>query len=69
MMLDFKAYATRAIRLNDEPQVAAIKYWTRHGSTKYLWTQQSIDAAIKYVRDGQGKMMAFGATVQQSLEH
>jgi len=68
MMVDFKAYATRAMRLCDEPQTTATKYWTQHGSTKYLWTRRRVAAAIRYVRDGQGRIMAFGTMCKQSPE-
>lgn len=30
------------------------KLWTRHGSTRYLWNEASVEAACRYVRDGQG---------------
>ena len=39
------------------------KRWTRHGSDVYLWTQESVDAAIRYVVDCQGDPMeVFEAT-------
>lgn len=28
--------------------------WSRHGSTRYLWNQQAITAACRYVSDAQG---------------
>lgn len=62
MMVSFKTYATRALRNSDNRPKSVIKYWTRHGSTKYLWTKKSLAAAIIYVKNEQGKMMAFGAT-------
>lgn len=61
-MVDFKAYATRAIRSSADEQTIMQRYWTRHGSTRYLWTEESLDAAVKYVRYGQGNIMTFGAT-------
>jgi hypothetical protein len=57
MLSDFKAYATRALRSlarNRERN----RYWTTHGSTRYLWNQTSLAAAIEYVLDGQGAGMA-----------
>lgn len=58
MMVDSKAYATRAIRKRSG---AVIKnYWAWHGSTKYPLTQESLASAIRYVKDEQGTMMAFG---------
>jgi len=37
MMADFKSYATRAIKKNSNNPTTIRKYWSRHGSTKYLW--------------------------------
>ena len=37
---------------------ATRKRWSRHGSTKYLWTQQQLGRAIDYVINGQGASMA-----------
>jgi len=62
MMVNFKAYATRALRKSDKNLMDVMKYWTRHGSTKYLWTKNSLISAIGYVKNEQGKMMAFGTT-------
>lgn len=28
--------------------------WSRHGSTRYLWKDESLEAACRYVREGQG---------------
>ena len=30
------------------------KTWSRHGSTRYLWKPHEVDAACRYVQDGQG---------------
>ncbi len=68
MMVNFKAYATRMIRKCNNEQTTIRKYWTRHGSTKYIWTKESLVSTIKYVRDEQGKIMAFGTTDNQSPE-
>jgi len=59
MMVGFKAYATRAIRAANNSKTIIKKYWTRHGSTKYLWTTESLASAIRYVKNEQGKMMSF----------
>jgi REP element-mobilizing transposase RayT len=53
MMDSFKAYSTRALRAaklvgND------VKPWSRHGSTRYLWTERHIEQAVEYVVNGQG---------------
>jgi len=49
-----KAYATRRLRatglVSEEDKV-----WSRHGSTKYLWTDDHIFAACEYVNNGQGR--------------
>lgn len=36
MMVNFKAYSTRALRKNSNNKSVIRKYWSRHGSTKYL---------------------------------
>jgi len=52
VMSDMKAKATRVLR-----KMKAItedqKPWTEHGSTIYLFTQEELDNARLYVRDGQ----------------
>ena len=57
MLTDLKAYASR--KLNelglDPPET---KRWARHGSTRYLWDERSLAAAIRYVIDDQGEPMA-----------
>jgi REP element-mobilizing transposase RayT len=68
MMADFKAYATKAMRQSDNNTPTFKKYWTRHGSTKYLWTKESLALAIGYVENEQGEVMAFGTTCKQSPE-
>jgi REP element-mobilizing transposase RayT len=53
MMNSFKAYSTRALRsagLVDEKR----KVWSRHGSTRYLWTEEHMATAVDYVLNGQG---------------
>ena len=59
MVSDFKAYATRALRsFGVAPRS---RYWTHHGSTRYLWNEASLRAAIEYVLNGQGAMMTYYA--------
>ena len=57
IMNTLKAYASR--RLNragvEDPDR---RRWTRHGSTRYLWKREHIEAAIAYVAEGQGQPMA-----------
>lgn len=53
MMESFKAYSTRALRaagLLDQDS----RPWSRHGSTRYLWTEEHIATAVDYVLNGQG---------------
>jgi REP element-mobilizing transposase RayT len=54
VLTDFKAYASRALNKAglDTPDR---KRWARHGSTKYIWDNQDVSAAIRYVVDEQGK--------------
>ena len=53
VMESFKAYSTRRLReANLLPR--DVKPWGRHGSTPYLWTEESMRRAINYVVDGQG---------------
>ena len=58
MMVDFKAYATRAIKKNSNNQAMLRKYWSRHGSTKYLWTKENLISTVDYVKNKQGKIMS-----------
>ena len=48
-----KAWSTRRLA---EAQAFApgVSIWSRHGSTVYLWTQQSVERAVDYVVYGQG---------------
>ena len=53
MMASFKAYSTNALRSaqfidNDR------RPWSRHGSTRYRWTDDHITSAVDYVVNGQG---------------
>jgi REP element-mobilizing transposase RayT len=50
-IVDFKAYATRALRAKGIHRKC---YWTRHGSTRYLWHKNALNAAVDYVTNGQG---------------
>ncbi|MBX3244371.1 MAG: transposase [Acidobacteria bacterium] len=53
LMTRFKAYATRSLRTSGLVPKDA-KVWSRHGSTKYLWTEGDISEAIRYVELEQG---------------
>jgi len=62
MMTDFKAYGTRAIKKCVGSESAMERYWTQHGSTRYLWTKQALVSTISYVKYEQGRMMEFGSS-------
>ena len=53
-MADLKAYATRALNLED----GARKRWSRHGSTVPLRDSAAVEAAVRYVVECQGRPMA-----------
>jgi REP element-mobilizing transposase RayT len=57
VMTTLKAYASRALnqRAIDHPDRSR---WARHGSTLYLWGQESTQRAINYVVRQQGPAMA-----------
>ena len=54
VMHDLKSYATRVLKQGNGRQ----RWWSRHGSTKYLWNAISVEAAIHYVLEAQGEPMA-----------
>jgi REP element-mobilizing transposase RayT len=57
MMNDFKAYASRALNRLDGDGPSR-KRWARHGSTRWLWKDQDVRDAIRYVVEEQGEPMA-----------
>ena len=56
VMNTFKSYASRGLnRLgSDKPNR---KRWARHGSTRWLWKNEDVQEAIRYVVSGQGEPM------------
>ena len=57
IMNTIKAYASR--RLNESKlDNDRLKRWTRHGSTRYLWKEEDVEATIQYVVYEQGDPMA-----------
>jgi REP element-mobilizing transposase RayT len=48
--------ATRSLR---EARLVAsdVKPWARHGSTRWLWTPDAVEAACRYVVEGQGGVL------------
>jgi REP element-mobilizing transposase RayT len=57
VMADLKAWASRRLR-EACGESADRDRWTQHGSTRYLNTPASLEAAVAYVVDGQGEAMA-----------
>jgi REP element-mobilizing transposase RayT len=57
VMNDFKSYASRALN-RVESDGANRKRWAHHGSTRWLWKDQEVLDAIRYVIDEQGEAMA-----------
>ena len=57
VMNDVKSYASRQLNRMDgtEPER---KRWARHGSTRWLWKDQDVRDAVRYVVDEQGTPMA-----------
>ena len=53
IMEAFKSYATRSLRSSGLVH-AGCKIWSRHGSTRYLWKDEAVVAAINYVLYSQG---------------
>ena len=49
----FKSYSTRALR-NAKLIDSEGRVWSRHASTRYLWKESSITAAVEYVLYDQG---------------
>jgi REP element-mobilizing transposase RayT len=57
VMNDLKSYASRELnRLGRDG--AGRKRWARHGSTRWLWSDQDLRDAVCYVSEGQGDAMA-----------
>jgi len=57
IMNDLKAYASRHLtRLGFDPSNR--KRWARHGSTRWLWNEESVSAAVRCVVAAQGDPMA-----------
>ncbi|MBI5949900.1 MAG: hypothetical protein HY875_17320 [Chloroflexi bacterium] len=52
VMGSLKRWATRALIEAGERRQGQ-KVWSRHGSTRYLWTEESVELACRYVTDGQ----------------
>lgn len=53
VMTTVKSWATRRMREEGVLDPGS-KAWTRHGSTRYLWKPEQLEAACRYVCEGQG---------------
>ncbi len=56
VMNDLKSYATRMLRRRGA-FVTTASVWTRHGSTRYLKSRETLEAAIEYTVHRQGKSL------------
>ena len=62
-----KSYSSR--RLNESKLDGnRINRWTRHGSTRYLWREEEVEATIQYVVYEQGSPMAVFENKNRSFE-
>jgi REP element-mobilizing transposase RayT len=57
VMNDLKAYATRGLNAKGI-DASPCRRWARHGSMRYLWKPEEVEAAIQYVVHEQGEPMA-----------
>jgi REP element-mobilizing transposase RayT len=68
VMNDFKSYISR--RLNEQGfDDGDRRRWTRHGSTRYLWRPEHVEAAIHYVVHEQGEPMAVFEDKERVVRH
>jgi REP element-mobilizing transposase RayT len=52
VMATFKAWSTRRLREGGAAQPDE-RVWSRHGSTRYLWSEDRVQRAVKYVKEWQ----------------
>jgi REP element-mobilizing transposase RayT len=57
VMNEFKSYASRELKRLDRDGLDR-KRWSRHGSTRWLWKDEDVRQALKYVVEEQGEPMA-----------
>jgi REP element-mobilizing transposase RayT len=55
IMGEFKRYTSRALNTVTAPR----KHWSRHGSTRWLWSDKEVQQAMQYVIEEQGEPMAW----------
>jgi hypothetical protein len=58
IMSDLKARASRDLSFAGFDSVKR-RRWTRHGSTRHLFEEEHVEAAIRYALDEQGERMAW----------
>ncbi len=68
IMNDCKAYASRNLTAAGFEQPER-KRWTRHGSTRYLWQPEHVEAAIRYVVDEQGEPMVVYENKERTISY
>lgn len=56
VMTSLKAWGTRRLVGRDLVQHGA-QVWARHGSTRYLWNETDVEAAVDYVLNRQGQAL------------
>lgn len=57
VMNQFKSYASRELNRLDRDGPDR-KRWARHGSTRWLWKDEDLQQALRYVVEEQGEPMA-----------
>lgn len=57
-MTKLKAYATQALRKNDNDLLNRQKFWAVHGSTRLIWYPEIAFPALYYIVEEQGEPMA-----------
>jgi len=57
VMNDFKRYASRNVSRSGSGEPGR-KRWARQGSTRYLWKDEDVKEAVRYVVEEQGTPMA-----------
>ena len=67
IMNTFKSYLSRRLNMSGL-DAHRINRWTRHGSTKYIWTIEEVEATIRYVVYEQGEAMAVFENKERKLE-
>jgi REP element-mobilizing transposase RayT len=56
VMTTLKSWATRRM-VEDGALAGGVRNWSRHGSTRYLWTAAGVRDACCYVVEGQGEAL------------